>query len=200
MRIAEIVTESYELDEAMYLNEGMIDTVKKLIIGGSLAAASIGASAQFNDVYRFVNALEKDPKAAAQILGADGAAQLSKAAKDLRAAHANMEKSSKPAPQSTQSYTPNVDVKYSPADAIRFPTVRFGSIVGSGRAQFYDDMRGQNKMNGLFLVPGDKINAYEISKDRKFIGVQYTRKDGSTVDGWLPADRVNITGKGEWNE
>jgi general secretion pathway protein G len=62
-------------------------------------------------------------------------------------------------------------------------------VVGKGRVQFYSAPAKGCQMSGVFVIPGDRVNAYIEYKG--FASVTYfNSKTGSEVDGWIDAKRI----------
>lgn len=67
-------------------------------------------------------------------------------------------------------------------------------VIGKGRLQFYSAPAKKCEINGLFVIPGDELDASVEYGD--FVAVTYLTKDGKLVDGWVERNRLIETGVG----
>lgn len=68
-------------------------------------------------------------------------------------------------------------------------------VIGSGRLYFYSAPNEDCKIKDLFIVPGDKVDAY--SDLGEYTSIQYfSNKLGDIVDGWVHTNRLRATGYG----
>lgn len=80
-----------------------------------------------------------------------------------------------------------------PINVVPADTMREGSIIGKGRAHFHTNNDSSfQKINDLFLIPGDVFYAGKTSDDGKMIFVEYNPRGGYIVEGWISADRVQL--------
>jgi hypothetical protein len=67
-------------------------------------------------------------------------------------------------------------------------------VTGSGRLQFYSAPNPGCAMNGVFVVPNDKLVAYAQTDDG-WMSVMYVNpRTGADVSGWVRSERLKATG------
>ncbi len=78
---------------------------------------------------------------------------------------------------------------------ILIPTDESGYVVNdTNRVYIYSAPNEDCKINELFIVHGDLINAY--ADYQGFSSVMYFKKNGDTVSGWVHSDSIKSTGTG----
>jgi hypothetical protein len=67
-------------------------------------------------------------------------------------------------------------------------------VTGSGRLQFYSAPNPGCAMNGVFVIPNDKLVAYAQTDDG-WMSVMYVNpRTGADVSGWVRSERLKATG------
>jgi hypothetical protein len=67
-------------------------------------------------------------------------------------------------------------------------------VIGTGRLQFYSAPSPNCAMAGVFIVPKDKVIAYERSDDGWTSVMYLNPKTGNDVQGWVRTSRLKTTG------
>ncbi|MFZ5273772.1 hypothetical protein [Enterobacter asburiae] len=67
-------------------------------------------------------------------------------------------------------------------------------VIGLGRVYFYSSPNNACKDSSVFIIPGDRVNAYGDYKD--FTYVMYFSKRGKEYHGWVKSERLHPTGTG----
>jgi hypothetical protein len=67
-------------------------------------------------------------------------------------------------------------------------------VTGSGRLQFYSAPSLRCVMDGVFVIPNDKLVAYAQTDDG-WMSVMYVNpRTGADVSGWVRSERLKATG------
>ena len=66
-------------------------------------------------------------------------------------------------------------------------------VIGAGRLQFYSAPNIHCQLNGVFVVPKDRLIAYAQTDDG-WSSVIYSSKWGDVVSGWVRSSRLKVTG------
>ncbi|MFM2058403.1 MAG: hypothetical protein RLY71_2788 [Pseudomonadota bacterium] len=82
------------------------------------------------------------------------------------------------------------------AQGARIPGHASGHVVvGKGRLQFFSAPNVKCPMNGVFILPGESVDAYVLSDG--FMSVMYLNpRTGNDALGWVEAARLKPTGQG----
>ncbi|WP_204117513.1 hypothetical protein [Paraburkholderia sp. C35] len=68
-------------------------------------------------------------------------------------------------------------------------------VIGKGRLQFYSAPDEKCKMEGVFVLPKERLNAYY--EFEKYTSVIYINsKTNARASGWVKSDRLRPTGLG----
>lgn len=69
-----------------------------------------------------------------------------------------------------------------------------GVVTGAGRLQFHSAPNERCPMNGVFVIPNDRLIAYAETDDG-WSSVMYTNpRTGNVVSGWVKSERWKQTG------
>jgi len=66
-------------------------------------------------------------------------------------------------------------------------------VIGAGRLQFYSAPNIHCQLNGVFVVPKDRLIAYAQTDDG-WSSVIYSSNRGDVVSGWVRSSRLKVTG------
>lgn len=61
-------------------------------------------------------------------------------------------------------------------------------VTSKSRLYFYSAPNEKCKLNDLFIVKGDLVNAYSVYGD--FISIMYFQKNGNSINGWVKLNGV----------
>jgi len=67
-------------------------------------------------------------------------------------------------------------------------------VTGSGRLQFYSAPNLRCPMEGIFVIPNDKLVAYAETNDGWSSVMYVNPKTGNDVSGWVRSNRLKVTG------
>lgn len=67
-------------------------------------------------------------------------------------------------------------------------------VTGSGRLQFYSAPNLHCPMEGVFVIPNDKLVAYAETNDGWSSVMYVNPKTGNDVSGWVRSNRLKVTG------
>ena len=67
-------------------------------------------------------------------------------------------------------------------------------VTGSGRLQFYSAPNAACAMNGVFVIPNDKLVAYARTDDGWTSVMYINPRTGADVSGWVRSERLKVTG------
>ena len=80
--------------------------------------------------------------------------------------------------------------------AARIPGNASGyTVVGKGRLPFFSAPEVGCKLIGVFILPGERVNAYLVSSGYVLVMYQNT-KTGSEANGWVLQSRLEANGYG----
>ncbi len=67
-------------------------------------------------------------------------------------------------------------------------------VTGSGRLQFYSAPHLSCAMNGVFVIPNDKLVCYAQTDSGWMLVMYVNPRTGADVSGWVRSERLKATG------
>ena len=67
-------------------------------------------------------------------------------------------------------------------------------VTGTGRLQFYSAPNFSCLMDGVFVIPKDKLVAYAQTDDGWSSVMYINPRTGNDVSGWVRSERLKVTG------
>jgi hypothetical protein len=67
-------------------------------------------------------------------------------------------------------------------------------VTGTGRLQFYSAPNFHCPMDGVFVIPKDKLVAYAQTDDGWSSVMYFNPRTGNDVSGWVRSERLRVTG------
>ena len=85
-------------------------------------------------------------------------------------------------------------------DETRLSATYTFKVAGKGRLHFHSAPHALCVSKTVFVVPGDSLDAYTtFGEQDQWVSVNYTKKDGEIVSGWVTSERLMFTGASGMN-
>jgi len=80
------------------------------------------------------------------------------------------------------------------AESCKEPKTGTNNVTGTGRLQFYSAPNFSCLMDGVFVIPKDKLVAYAQTDDGWSSVMYINPRTGNDVSGWVRSERLKVTG------